>query len=696
MWLQVNVLGAFEASNGAVGNLVFPTSKTKALFAYLAIEQDRPQSRERLSTLFWGDTSEDRARANLRQALTRIRQSLPGSLRQAVIARNGAVRLDAESFKTDALQFESLAGEGTIDSLERAAGLYRGDLLEDISVAVEPFETWHRQERQRFRECAISCFERLLDHYRDIGAATRGIEICNRLLALDPYRESVHRLLMTFYADQDRRGAALNQFKECANLLSEELGVEPEPETVELYRGIKAQSAQTRYSRHPELSRPAETATPRHRSSSAATDLISRSPWQGASWTKPSVAVLPFECLDSDRSHGYVSDGIVEDLTTNLARFPDLHVIARNSAFAYRNLKPDLRRIGRELGVRYIVEGSLQPTEGGYRVTAQLVETETGFHVWAETYDQNVEELPGLRDQLARQLSGAVVGRIENHRLKSLPQRRPESWEVYEYWLRGMDLLRKVSRARVAEARECFERALQIDPGYARAYAGLAMAQFKVWSCLSWTSWWKLNDEALPYAKKAMELDDEDHQIHCILGVISLFTGDHGAARFHLERSERINPNDARALANGAIAWALLGEPERAVKMAELAIRLDPFHPDWYLASLGFAYFVARDYERAIAAMELASDGLCDTRAYLAAAYALRGDTVSARKHASEFIRNSCERLGGEPDADGPGYVDAIVDMSPYLRSEDVAHFVRGLQLAGLPAKVNDKPGVSD
>ena len=119
--------------------------------------------------------------------------------------------------------------------------------------------------------------------------------------------------------------------------------------------------------------------------------------------------------------------------------------------------------------------------------------------------------------------------------------------------------------------------------------------------------------------------------------------------------------------------------------MAELAIRLDPFHPDWYMAALGLAYYVAKDYERAIAAMEVAPDGICDTRLYLAAAYAQAGDPDAARPHVDEFIRSSCERLGGDPETDVPQYLDAMIKSNPYLKPDDSAHFLEGLRLAGLP-----------
>ena len=394
---------------------------------------------------------------------------------------------------------------------------------------------------------------------------------------------------------------------------------------------------------------------------------------------------MPFDCLAGEDVNRYLCDGIVEDIITNLTRFQEIHVIARNSSFAYGNRKPGIKKICAELGVRYVVEGSLQREGDSVRVTAQLVEAETGFHVWAERYDEDIAGIAGLRDELTARIAGVLVGRIEKHRLKESTAREPEQWEVYECWLRGMSLLHKPGRPSVEASREHFERALTIDPGYARAYTGLAMSWYRAWSCFSWSSWWKLEKKAMGYAEKALELDNEDHHVHCILGIVSLYTRDFGRARYHLDKTEQINPNDARSLANAAIAWGLMGESERAVRMAELAVRLDPFHPDWYLTSLGITYYVARDYERAIAAMEVAPDGICDARLYLAAAMAQAGNPDAAKPHVDEFIRSSCERLGGDPLTDVPRYVDAMVKSSPYVRPEDSAHFVEGIRLAGLP-----------
>lgn len=688
MTLQLNVLGPFEAKAGADGPLKFSTNKTRALLAYLALNSDRPHSREKLACLLWGEAEDSRARANLRQTLMRVRQTLPPPLAGSIAGDQRAIRLDGGALRVDADDFRRAIAEGTIEGLERAAALYCGDLLDDMLIDEAEFESWLRRERQQYREQAIACFEALLDHYKTIGASTRGIEICRRLLQLDPYRESIHRLLMAFYADQGRRGAAIAQYKECKILLDSELGVEPEEETQSLHRAILGQSA---------AATSADTRTPsvtvaeqgRIRSSRAVTDLVSRSPWRGASWSKPSIAVLPFDWLDGDDGKAYLCDGIVEDIITNLARFQDLHVIARNSSFAYRGKALDVGKIGAELGVRYLVEGSLARIGDSVRVTAQLIEAETGYHLWAERCDESLAGLSGLRDEITGRIASVVVGRVEQHRLDCMKTRETENWEAYECWLRGMDYLRRVNWEKFHAATGQFERALEIDPAYARAYAGLAMAQYEAF-CLNWTSWWKLHDKALGYARKALELDDQDHHVHCILGIVSLYTRDYGPSRHHLNKAEQINPNNARTLANAAIAWALMGEKERAVRMAELAIRLDPFHPDWYLTALGIAYYAARDYERAIASMEIAPDGLCDTRAYLAAAYGQLGDAGTAERHAKQFIQTSTERLGGDPATDVPHFVEAVIESSPYADEEDTAHFAEGLRRAGLPAATVD------
>ena len=685
MVIHVNLLGTFEARVGINPPLSFATSKSMALFAYLTLNPNKDHSREKLAGFLWCEASDQRARANLRQTLTRIRQAMPVQLADSLKSRNGSISLDSSEFMTDAANFVKAYQEGTIESLEQAASLFRGDLLEGLVIDEPGFEGWLRDERETIRGHAITCFESLLDHYVAIGAITRGIEIGNRLLRIDPYRESVHRLLMNFYAEQDRRGAALAQFEECKLLLHTELDVTPEAETVELYEIIREHTFPTRFTLHPDLSRSSmETKRTHLMGKKSAIELVNRSPWQIGKSDKPSIAVLPFDCLGSEQFQVNLCLGLVGDVITNLTRYNEIYVLARSSSFSYLGRNIELQKIGRELGVSYLVQGCIEFNQENFRVSAQLVEAESGLQVWAEQFDKNQAELELIRDELTGLIANSLIGKINLQQLQITKSREPNQWKAYSCWLQGMEYLRHMNQSNLDAAVAQFEMALEIDPTYARAYAGLATAQYKAWCCLAWSSTWKLTDKALSYAQKALELDENDYIIHGILGVISIYTRDFKAARFHTERAILINPHDASTLSNAAPIFLFLGEKERAVKTAELAIRLNPFHPDWYLASLGMCYYIAKDYERAISSMEMAPDGWCDTRPYLAAAHAQLGHIETAQQHIKEFIRLSCEQMGGDPDTDLQKYVDFLIDTQPFVNNSDLQSFKQGLELAGL------------
>jgi len=685
MVIQVNLLGTFEARVGIKPPLSFATSKSKALFAYLTLNPNKAHSREKLAELLWCEASEHRARANLRQTLTRVRQAIPEQIADNLQSSNGSISLDNSNFMTDATHFVEACREGTIESLEQAASLFRGELLEGLVIGEPGFEDWLRDERETLRGQAIACFELLLEHYVGTGAITRGIEIGNRLLRIDPYRESVHRLLMKFYAQQERRGAALAQYEECKLLLQDELNVAPETETLALYETIREHSFPTRFTLHPDLSRSSMNGALNHSSSKkSAIGMVNRSPWQHEKSDKPRIAVLPFDCLGAGQLQVNLCLGIVGDVITNLTRFNEIHVLARSSSFSYLGRDIELKKIGTELGVNYLVQGGIEFNQQNIRVSAQLVDVDSGLQVWAEQFDKNQAELTGIRDELTALIANSLIGKIHQQQLRVTQSREPNQWQAYSCWLQGMEYLRHMNRSNFDAAVEQFETALTIDPAYARAYAGLATAQYKAWSCLAWSTTWKLTERALPLAQKALELDQDDYLIHGILGVISIYTRDYQSARFHTERALLINPHDAGTLSNAAPIFSFLGERERAVKTAELAIRLNPFHPDWYLASLGLCYYVARDFERAVAIMEIAPDGWCDTRAYLAAAHAQLGNTELAQQHINEFIRLSCETMGGDPDTHMQEYVDDLIKNQPFVKAEDSQLLVEGLELSGL------------
>ena len=234
--LRLALLGTFEARLDAGSAVSFGRKKAEALLAYLALHPGQRQPRDKLATLLWGDTSDERARHSLRQALVTLRQALPRAAAASLVEEGDTVGVNLAAVEVDVALFERLTAEGTPEALERAAALYRGDLLEGISVEEPSFEDWLRTERERLRELAVETLAKLLGHQAKIGAIDQAVQTAVRLLGLDPAQEAVHRTLMRLYARQGRRGAALRQYQACIAVLERELGLEPEAETKQLYR----------------------------------------------------------------------------------------------------------------------------------------------------------------------------------------------------------------------------------------------------------------------------------------------------------------------------------------------------------------------------------------------------------------------------------------------------------------------------
>lgn len=239
--LTLSLLGGFQARFVAGTPLVLPTKKAQALLAYLAVKPGVTHPRDKLASLLWGETGEDQARHSLRQTLVGLRKALSGVASSSLLIEGDNLGISASAVEVDVVRFEKLAGEGTVDSLEKAAALYQGDLLEGISLNEEAFEQWLTAERERLWELALQSLAKLLGNYIQLGAADSAIRTAARLLSLDPSQEAVHRILMRLYAQGGRREAALRQYQTCVRSLQRELNVEPDGETKQLYQDIMQQ-----------------------------------------------------------------------------------------------------------------------------------------------------------------------------------------------------------------------------------------------------------------------------------------------------------------------------------------------------------------------------------------------------------------------------------------------------------------------
>jgi adenylate cyclase len=389
--------------------------------------------------------------------------------------------------------------------------------------------------------------------------------------------------------------------------------------------------------------------------------------------SKPSIAVLPFDNLSGDPEQRYFSDGIAEDITTELSRSRSLFVIARNSSFQYRDKATDVRRIARELGVQYVVEGSVRKGGDRLRISAQLIDATTGNHLWAERYDRSLEDLFLVQDEVVRTVAGTLIGRLEAAGTEQAKRKPPTSLTAYDYVLRGKAMPLGDLQGD-AEKRQMYEMAVKLDPDYGLAHSLLALSVF-----LEWFRDMTESDIALGHAfelaKKAVALDEGDSTCQSVMGWMYLFRKSFDLADQYYRRALELNPNDPETLARMSFLYAFLGRPDDAFGWLKQARVLDPyFNSTWYWHNLGLSHFIAHRYEEAIAAFSRSSTMPFWVRAYLAACYRLTNVIDRARELAAEILRMA------------PDFSSArLAAKEPFRHAADREHLLEGMRKAGLP-----------
>jgi TolB-like protein/Flp pilus assembly protein TadD len=386
---------------------------------------------------------------------------------------------------------------------------------------------------------------------------------------------------------------------------------------------------------------------------------------------KPSVAVLPFVNMSGDPEQRYFSDGITEDIITELSRFQSLFVIARNSSFRYRDQAIDVRQVARDLGVRYVVEGSVRKMAARVRITVQLIDALSGNHLWSERYDRGLSELFEVQDDVARTIVSTLAGRIEDSELSGTARSRTDNLPAYECLLRGIEHLRGYAADDNRLARELFERAVQLDPQYAlaHAYLGLSLLVENGYAGASQA----IKDQSLEEALTALRLNSHDSRSHLFLGMIYGYRSEFERAKQHYDRATELNPNDANCLTATGFNSALLGHPEEGTELIREAMRLNPFHPPWYWEDLAIVLYAARRYEEAIEAnLRISAKPRPWTLARLAACCAQLGRMKEARAYAAEALRLK------------PDLCLSSADL-PYKNSADADHVFEGMRKAGVP-----------
>ncbi len=360
---------------------------------------------------------------------------------------------------------------------------------------------------------------------------------------------------------------------------------------------------------------------------------------------KPSIAVLPFANMSDDPKQEYFSDGITDDLTTALSRLPDLFVIARTSAFTYKGKAAKVQDIGRELGVAYVLEGSVRKADNQVRITAQLVDATTGDHLWAEHYDRPMRDIFALQDELVRRIVTTLNLQLTLSQQGVVPRRGTENIEAYDDFLRGMEYvaLGKGTSDDFKKAREMFEKAIALDPMYADAYASLGLIYYGEW-LRQWSQDPHALERASELAQKAIALDDSNPPAYALLSRLDLANGQYDRAIADARRAITLNPNAPIGYSYLASALTRSGKPVEAIGLLEKATRLDPRNGDVYLQQVGFAYTATGRYQEAVPVLKRALARIpnwLEGYQLLVVADSELGNEQEARAEAAEVVRLS-------------------------------------------------------
>jgi adenylate cyclase len=390
---------------------------------------------------------------------------------------------------------------------------------------------------------------------------------------------------------------------------------------------------------------------------------------------KPSIAVLPFDNMSGVSEDIYFADGIAEDIITELSRYPDLFIVARNSSFIYRGKALQVTNVARELGVRYVLEGSVRRAGNRVRINAQLVDASHGHHLWAQRYDRNLEDLFSVQDEVTHSIVSVLPERVRAAAFETASRKTSSSLDAYDHLLRGKYCHHLYTPEANIEAESHFDRSINLDPRFASAYAWKACTLGQAWNNEFRPRTPELFQGMIQLVERAASLDENDTECHRIMCRIALIQAKFARSEYHLERALALNPNDPRLVVQRGINLTFLGDPEAAIPWIERAMRLDPFSAYRYYLDLVRALFMAGRPGEAVAVLERNTREHWDHYVWAAASYAAQGEQVAALEAAQRAIAL-------RPQLSIATYA---VGGFKWKRSEDRARLRDALARAGLP-----------
>ncbi len=394
---------------------------------------------------------------------------------------------------------------------------------------------------------------------------------------------------------------------------------------------------------------------------------------------KPSIAVLPFDNLSGDPEQAFFADGITEDIITALSRFRWFLVIARNSTFSYKGVAKDVRQIARELGVRYVLEGSVRRSGSRVRVTAQLIDASTGNHIWANRYDREIADIFDLQDDITTNISAALEPELYAAEGARAKLKNPENMDAWDLFLRARDCSHLGTRESNSEAQSIARKALSIDPASVGSMKVMASCQYHEVISGWTTERRRILEEALGFAEQAVRADPNDAEARQILGLVLLGFSRHDEALSELRSAVELNPNYAQGYISLGTCYNYLGELDKALSLFEMGTRLSPRDANltFWRCTQSLGYLLAGEYDLALRGAKFSAtrkDYWAPSRWYWAASAALAGNMDEVEEARSEVLRLNPEFS-----------IKNLRRAHPFRREEDFKMLADGLRKAGLP-----------
>lgn len=633
---RLQVLGGFELIHDG-WPVELQNRKDRLLLAYLALNPDRPQPRERLANLLWSDRGEEQARGSLRQSLAALRTAFGEEVSNILNASRDDVGLQAGTLTVDSLDFANAVRTGDAAG---AAKLYRGPLLDGLDPLPAEYEEWLRPERQQLEDMAARVVEGISLDANALKSQPDIMIFCRRLLARDPLREPVCRALMRLLVRAGDRVEALKAFAQCKAALAEDLGVAPAAETEALYHEIQSDAG---------------TALP-------STQVIP------AAGERPSIAVLPFQNISRDPELDILCEGLAEDITAGLGRFKLLSIVDRHSSSHVSKSTSDALEIGKLLGAGLVVQGSLQKQQDGLRLTVRLVDTATRAQKWSGQFNFTSADILSAPGKVMAAILPSLNTQVEST-LIAISRRKP-ALAAYEHLLIGIRHLRGYEPDDNAQAIERFELALAADPGFALAMAYRGFADIVLHGYDATPP--DIMQAALLTIRKASVIEPEDPRIWWLLGIAYAYTGDVDAEEKCYRRSVELNASDADALFALGMVMVVRGRHNEGIEAIRGAFRLNPYHPQWYWVDFGSALYACGRYEEAIEAFNQRRDPQVWVLCRMAACYAQLDRMAEARAVTDRVMKLK------------PGFRLSMQRAGSWS-SEDTNRFRAGMLKAGLP-----------